>query len=105
MSNPAYPAEGDVYAARHDMGTLVDASLYKNPKNPEEYILDLKFTTTYNGPRDLMHTVHECYLADRATCLRTLEAISRPLGAPSSDQVWALLRRIEELAEKRLPSS
>ena len=92
-------------STRPDMGILVNASLSENPENPGEYILDLEFTTTYNGMRDAMNTVHECYSADRATCLRTLEAISRPLGVPSLDQGLALLRRIEKLLEQRLPSS
>ena len=91
-------------STRRDMGTLVNASLSENPENPGWYILDLEFTTTYNGTRDVMNTVHECYSADRATCLRTLEAISRPLGVPSLgslDQVLESLLRIEGFLQKR----
>lgn len=91
-------------STRHDMGTLVNASLSKNPEKPGWYILDLEFTTTYNGMRDAMNTVHECYSADQATCLRTLESLSRALGVPSLgslDQVLESLRRIEGFFQKR----
>ena len=90
---------------RSDLRTLANASLSENPEKPGEYILDLEFTTTYNGMTDANFQHHAYYSVDRATCLRTLEAISRPLGVPSLDRVLASLLRIETLLQERQSSS